>query len=84
MKVKVLNTLQLLERFLQLAENNSTVVNLSSSSNYFHLLRAQAASLDSQEMRPLIVMSPKLLLNLSMNTSGGFKPIITEEHELRK
>jgi 2-oxoglutarate dehydrogenase complex dehydrogenase (E1) component-like enzyme len=52
-----------LERFLQLAaENNSTVVNLSSASNYFHLLRAQAASLDSQEMRPLIVMSPKSLL----------------------
>lgn len=50
-----------LERFLQLAaENNSTVVNLSSASNYFHLLRAQAASLDTQEMRPLIVMSPKV------------------------
>lgn len=49
-----------LERFLQLAaENNCTVVNLSSSSNYFHLLRAQAASLDSEQMRPLVVMSPK-------------------------
>ena len=37
-----------LERFLQLAaENNSTVVNLSSSSNYFHLLRAQAKSLNT-------------------------------------
>ena len=45
---------------LQLAaENNCTVVNLSSSSNYFHLLRAQAASLDSEQMRPLVVMSPK-------------------------
>ncbi|SUM33043.1 2-oxoglutarate dehydrogenase E1 [Staphylococcus gallinarum] len=52
-----------LERFLQLAgENNTTVVNLSSSSNYFHLLRAQAANLDSQSMRPLVVMSPKSLL----------------------
>ena len=49
-----------LERFLQLAaENNSTVVNLSSSSNYFHLLRAQAKSLGTEAMRPLIVMSPK-------------------------
>ena len=38
-----------LERFLQLAaENNSTVVNLSSSSNYFHLLRAQAKSLGTE------------------------------------
>ena len=52
-----------LERFLQLAaENNSTVVNLSSSSNYFHLLRAQAKSLGTEAMRPLIVMSPKSLL----------------------
>ena len=40
-------------------ENNSTVVNLSSSSNYFHLLRAQAKSLGTEAMRPLIVMSPK-------------------------
>ena len=93
MKVKVLNTLSArLERFLQLAaENNSTVVNLSSSSNYFHLLRAQAASLDSQEMRPLIVMSPKSLLRnktvakpIDEFTSGGFKPIITEEHDAEK
>ena len=51
-----------LERFLQLAaENNSTVVNLSSSSNYFHLLRAQAKSLGTEAMRPLIVMSQKLI-----------------------
>ena len=92
MKVKVLNTSARLERFLQLAaENNSTVVNLSSSSNYFHLLRAQAASLDSQEMRPLIVMSPKSLLRnktvakpIDEFTSGGFKPIITEEHDAEK
>lgn len=49
-----------LERFLQLAaENNSTVVNLSSSSNYFHLLRAQAKSLGTEAMRPLIVMFQK-------------------------
>lgn len=81
-----------LERFLQLAaENNSTVVNLSSASNYFHLLRAQAASLDSQEMRPLIVMSPKSLLRnktvakpINEFTTGGFKPIIAEDYESDK
>ncbi|SUM71898.1 2-oxoglutarate dehydrogenase E1 [Staphylococcus saccharolyticus] len=81
-----------LKRFLQLAaENNTTVVNLSSSSNYFHLLRAQAASLDTQEMRPLIVMSPKSLLRnktvakaIDEFTSGGFKPIIAESHDAKK
>ena len=81
-----------LERFLQLAvENNTTVVNLSSSSNYFHLLRAQAASLDTQEMRPLIVISPKSLLRnktvakpIDEFTSGGFKPIIAESHDAKK
>ncbi len=78
-----------LERFLQLAaENNCTVVNLSSSSNYFHLLRAQAASLDSEQMRPLVVMSPKSLLRnktvakpIDEFTSGGFEPILTESYQ---
>ena len=81
-----------LERFLQLAaENNSTVVNLSSASNYFHLLRAQAASLDTLEIRPLIVMSPKSLLRnktvakpIDEFTSGGFKPIIKEDIDEQK
>ena len=75
-----------LERFLQLAgENNSTVVNLSSSSNYFHLLRAQAASLGTESMRPLVVMSPKSLLRnktvadtIDKFTSGQFEPILPE------
>lgn len=78
-----------LERFLQLAgENNSTIVNLSSSSNYFHLLRAQAANLGTQSMRPLVVMSPKSLLRnktvadpISKFTSGKFKPILPEDHD---
>ena len=78
-----------LERFLQLAgENNTTVVNLSSSSNYFHLLRAQAANLDSQSMRPLVVMSPKSLLRnktvadpISKFTTGKFEPILPEAHD---
>ncbi|HCU9529230.1 TPA: 2-oxoglutarate dehydrogenase E1 component [Staphylococcus aureus] len=81
-----------LERFLQLAaENNCTVVNLSSSSNYFHLLRAQAASLDSEQMRPLVVMSPKSLLRnktvakpIDEFTSGGFEPILTESYQADK
>ncbi|MCY1566041.1 2-oxoglutarate dehydrogenase E1 component [Staphylococcus pettenkoferi] len=75
-----------LERFLQLAgENNATIVNLSSSSNYFHLLRAQAASLGTDAMRPLVVMSPKSLLRnktvsqpISKFTEGTFEPILPE------
>ncbi|KYH14518.1 2-oxoglutarate dehydrogenase E1 component [Staphylococcus kloosii] len=78
-----------LERFLQLAgENNMTVVNLSSASNYFHLLRLQAANLGTQSMRPLVVMSPKSLLRnktvadpISKFTSGKFEPILPEEHD---
>lgn len=78
-----------LERFLQLAgENNSTIVNLSSSSNYFQLLRAQAANLGTQSMRPLVVMSPKSLLRnktvadpISKFTSGKFEPILPEDHD---
>lgn len=81
-----------LERFLQLAaENNSTVVNLSSSSNYFHLLRAQAKSLNTEAMRPLIVMSPKSLLRnktvakpISEFTTGSFKSIIVEDAQKAK
>ena len=81
-----------LERFLQLAaENNSTVVNLSSSSNYFHILRSQAKSLGTEAMRPLIVMSPKSLLRnktvakpIDQFTSGGFKPIIVEDGNKEK
>ncbi|MCG7339621.1 2-oxoglutarate dehydrogenase E1 component [Staphylococcus sp. ACRSN] len=78
-----------LERFLQLAgENNATVVNLSSSSNYYHLLRAQAANLDSQSMRPLVVMSPKSLLRnktvadpIHKFTTGKFEAILPESHD---
>ncbi|MDR5602421.1 2-oxoglutarate dehydrogenase E1 component [Staphylococcus coagulans] len=81
-----------LERFLQLAaENNMTVCNLSSSSNYFHLLRAQAASLATDAMRPLVLMSPKGLLRnktvaqpIDAFTSGGFEPILTENHDANK
>jgi 2-oxoglutarate dehydrogenase E1 component len=52
-----------LERFLQLgAENNWTVANVSTASQYFHLLRRQAKLLSMDEVRPLVVMTPKSLL----------------------
>lgn len=49
-----------LERFLQLsAEDNWSVVNITSPANYFHALRRQ---LKRNFRKPLIVMSPKSLL----------------------
>ena len=52
-----------LERFLTLsAENNWNVAYLSSSAQYFHLLRRQAEFLGKDEMRPLVLMTPKSLL----------------------
>ncbi|MFC0188681.1 2-oxoglutarate dehydrogenase E1 component [Fictibacillus aquaticus] len=52
-----------LERFLQLsAENNWTVANVTSAAQYFHLLRRQAKLLEHDEIRPLVVMTPKSLL----------------------
>nr|WP_156290253.1 2-oxoglutarate dehydrogenase E1 component [Oceanobacillus salinisoli] len=75
-----------LERFLQsAAENNWTVANLSSSGNYFHILRRQAALLDTDDIRPLVIMSPKSLLRnaaagvyLEDLANGEFQPIIKE------
>lgn len=52
-----------LERFLQLsAENNWTVANLTTPAQYFHILRRQAAILNTDLVRPLVIMSPKSLL----------------------
>ncbi|WP_077614648.1 2-oxoglutarate dehydrogenase E1 component [Caenibacillus caldisaponilyticus] len=52
-----------LERYLQLAaENNWTVANLTSSAQYFHILRRQAAMLGTDRVRPLVLMTPKSLL----------------------
>ncbi|WP_127579192.1 2-oxoglutarate dehydrogenase E1 component [Paenibacillus koleovorans] len=52
-----------LERFLTLAaEDNMTIANLTSAAQYFHLLRRQAAIPPGEELRPLIVMSPKSLI----------------------
>ncbi|WP_174733083.1 2-oxoglutarate dehydrogenase E1 component [Mesobacillus harenae] len=51
------------ERFLTLAaENNWTVANLSTAAQYFHILRRQAAILKRDEVRPLVLMTPKSLL----------------------
>ncbi|WP_216827794.1 2-oxoglutarate dehydrogenase E1 component [Alkalihalobacterium elongatum] len=60
-----------LERFLQLsAEKNWTIANPSTAAQYFHLLRRQAAILTMEEVRPLIVMTPKSMLRNSMTASS--------------
>jgi 2-oxoglutarate dehydrogenase E1 component len=75
-----------LERFLLLAaEDNMTIVNLSSAAQYFHLLRRQAASTNSDEARPLVVMSPKSLIRNSLVASdplefseGSFRSVLEQ------
>jgi len=75
-----------LERFLQLsADNNWTVANLTTSAQYFHLLRKQAAMLGSENVRPLVLMSPKSLLRNPRVASygiefseGSFKPVLPQ------
>lgn len=52
-----------IERYLQsAAENNWTVANLSSAAQYFHILRRQAKILNMEEVRPLVLITPKSLL----------------------
>lgn len=73
------------ERFLQLsAEDNMRVANVSSSGQYFHLLRMQAKTLLT-DPRPLIVFTPKSLLRnplaaspVSVLTDGEFQPVIDD------
>lgn len=75
-----------LERYLQMsAENNWTVANLSSSAQYFHLLRRQAAQLGTDYARPLILMTPKSLLRnpragapASAFSDGSFQPLLAQ------
>ena len=56
-----------LERFLQMcAEDNIQVVNCTSPSNYFHVLRRQ---LHREFRKPLIIMTPKSTLRHKKNTS---------------
>ncbi len=74
-----------LERYLQLyAQDNIRVVNATTSAQYFHLLRRQAALLIS-DPRPLIVMTPKSLLRnpaasseLRDLVSGTFRMILND------
>lgn len=75
-----------LERFLQLSgEDNWTVVNLSSAAQYFHLLRKQASQTETEDARPLIVMSPKSLIRnpraastVNAFSEGGFQKVIEQ------
>lgn len=72
-----------LERFLQLAaENNIRVVNCTTAAQYFHLLRRQAMTLQS-DPRPLVVLTPKSLLrhpdaasSLDDLAEGRFQPVL--------
>lgn len=72
-----------LERFLQMAaENNWIVANVTSSAQFFHLLRRQAAMRGREEARPLILMTPKSLLRnarvasaANEFTEGKFEPL---------
>jgi len=49
-----------LERFLQMAaENNWIVANVTSSAQFFHLIRRQAAMRGKEVARPLVLMTPK-------------------------
>ncbi|WAH38373.1 2-oxoglutarate dehydrogenase E1 component [Alicyclobacillus dauci] len=59
------------ERFLQLAaKNNMFIANVTTSAQYFHLLRLQAARL-GDNARPLVVMTPKSLLRNARAASKG-------------
>jgi 2-oxoglutarate dehydrogenase E1 component len=72
-----------LERFLQLAaEDNLRLVNCTTAAQYFHLLRLQAAMLES-DRRPLVLMTPKSLLrhpraasSLADLAAGSFLSVI--------
>jgi multifunctional 2-oxoglutarate metabolism enzyme len=74
-----------LERYLSLgAEGNIRVANCTTPAQYFHLLRRQARH---EEIRPLIVMTPKGLLRLPAATSrlddltqGRFRAVLWD-HE---
>ncbi len=76
-----------MERFLQsAAENNWIVANLTSSAQYFHILRRQALITDQLDARPLIIMTPKSLLRNSLTGSTGselskgqFRSLIVQE-----
>lgn len=73
-----------LERFLEMsAENNWIVAYVTSSAQFFHLLRRQAALGGREEARPLVLMTPKssLLRNERVASAaeefsdGQFQPL---------
>ena len=74
-----------LERFLQLsAEGNLRVAYPTTAAQYFHLLRRQAALMET-DPRPLVVMSPKSLLRhplagatLEQLSAGRFNPVLVD------
>jgi 2-oxoglutarate dehydrogenase E1 component len=74
-----------LERYLQLAaEDNIRIANCTTASQYFHLLRLQAALLDG-DRRPLVIMTPKSLLrhpragsSLADLTDRRFQPVLDD------
>ncbi len=74
-----------LERYLQLsAERNWRVANVTTTAQYFHLLRSQA-SLLRKSPRPLVIMTPKSLLRNPRAASvprefetGRFTPIYVD------
>ena len=76
-----------LERFLQLAANeNMRVAYCTTAAQYFHILRRQAALLESAP-RPLVLMTPKGLLKVDKPpvgsslrdlTEGRFQPVIDD------
>jgi 2-oxoglutarate dehydrogenase E1 component len=78
-----------LERFLQMcAQENIVVANVTSSSNFFHLLRRQVTW---DFRKPCIVFSPKSLLRhpavtspLSEFTSGSFREVIGDDYVVNK
>ncbi|MBU8907602.1 2-oxoglutarate dehydrogenase E1 component [Desertibacillus haloalkaliphilus] len=78
-----------LERFLQMsAENNWTVANVSTAAQYFHLLRRQAQLLEKEDVRPLVIMTPKSLLRNPHAASSGtefserlFQPVFEEQKQ---
>ena len=75
------------ERFLQsAAENNWSVANLSTAAQYFHLLRRQAAMLNQDGVKPLVIMTPKSLLRhplaaaeVNELTEGQFQPVLEQK-----
>jgi 2-oxoglutarate dehydrogenase E1 component len=77
-----------IERYLQLAaEDNLRVANCSTAAQYYHLLRAQAASL-ADSPRPLVLFTPKSLLRNPLAASslrdlaeGHFRPVLASALE---